>query len=548
MAISKSNRKIMIYSALILVVLFVFALVRDMSEPISLDEAKKLISQKAVTKAILSEESIYLYTKKKRFRVPATLLSSDDLEGVVVDTNAGSAFFNKWFLIFITILAIFAIYYFYFKSEKNLLGASRKSHVNNEEEESGSVVATTSDILFRDVAGIDDVKQELMELIGFLKDPTRYGRFGVRMPRGLLLIGPPGVGKTMIAKAVAGEAGVPFYYQSASSFVQIYVGMGAKRVRELFAEAKRNAPSIIFIDEIDAVGKMRGMSGRNDERDATLNQLLTEMDGFDSSSGVVVIAATNKIDVLDDALLRAGRFDRRVFVELPTLNEREAIIAKYLEKIPNAIDALEVAKMCVGFNGASLATLINEAALKALREDKILVSMDDVQAVKQRVKEGKKPLQMLSSVQKMQQAHYQTARAVIAYLNRVSFEKCTLSSDDIVYEQVSYASMHDLMGELRFYLSGMAFMHLQYQEHFSNVDADLKRAKKLAATMVKRFGMGENIMGDSEDEQRLLDKAFNEVTTLLTKYEPQIKVLAVLLQQREVLGFDEISEAMDDVL
>ena len=352
----------------------------------------------------------------------------------------------------------------------------------------------------------------------------------------------------MIAKAVAGEAGVPFYYQSASSFVQIYVGMGAKRVRELFFEAKRNAPAIIFIDEIDAVGKMRGASGRNDERDATLNQLLTEMDGFDSSSGVVVIAATNKIDVLDDALLRAGRFDRRIFVELPNLAEREAIVAKYLENIPNSIDAKEVAKMCVGFSGASLATLINEAALKALREEKILVSMDDIQAVKQSVKEGKKPIQVLNSTQKMQQAHYQVAKALVAYINHVNFEKCTLAGDDIVYEEASYASMQELMGELRFYLAGMAFMQLQYKEHFSNVEADLKKAKSLAAKMVKRFGMGESIVGGAEDEARLIKKALSEVSTLLSKHESTITQLAVVLQQEELLSFEHIAEAMGEVL
>ena len=198
-------------------------------------------------------------------------------------------------------------------------------------EESGNVEAIHSNITFEDIAGIEEIKEELEEVVDFLNNPKKYQKFDVTLPKGVLLVGPPGVGKTLIAKAVAGEADVPFFYQSGASFVHIYVGMGAKKVRELFNTAKRNAPSIIFIDEIDAVGKQRGL-GSNDEREATLNELLTQMDGFTSSSGVMVIAATNKIEVLDEALLRAGRFDRRVFLNLPNRIDREKILKLYLKK------------------------------------------------------------------------------------------------------------------------------------------------------------------------------------------------------------------------
>ena len=540
MAVSKSNRKIMIYSAILLLLLFIYAIVRDVSQPISLSHATELIDGKQIKKATIVEETIYLYSEKGTYRIPRTLLMVDDIKDLVVDTKGKTTFIYYFLFVFILLLGGGIFVYVYTKSDDPF--AAFRSTSTDEQDESSSVVSMTSDVLFRDVAGIDDVKEELFEVISFLKDPSKFSKFGVRMPRGLLLVGPPGVGKTMIAKAVAGEAGVPFYYQSASSFVQIYVGMGAKRVRELFAEAKKNAPSIVFIDEIDAVGKIRGASGRNDERDATLNQLLTEMDGFDSSSGVVVIAATNKIDVLDDALLRAGRFDRRIFVELPTLNERADIVGKYLEKIPNSIETLEVAKMSIGFNGASLATLINEAALKALREDSILVTMEHVQAVKDKVKDGKKRLQVFDENQKKHQAHYQVAKAFVACSEGIKFEKCTLTGDDISLDQSKQASKHELFAQVKLHLSGMAMMQVMFNEHFSSVEEDLSKAKHICADMIRRFGMGKEIVGDLDDEKKLLVTALNEVKSFLKKHEVMVQELAKKLLIDETLSYSTFVE------
>ena len=231
------------------------------------------------------------------------------------------------------------------------------------------ITPTTANVTFKDVAGISEVKEELQEIVDFLKNPSKYKDFGINLPKGVLLVGPPGVGKTLIAKALAGEAGVPFFYQSGSSFVQMYVGVGAKRVRDLFSKAKASAPSIIFIDEIDAIGKARG-NLRNDEREATLNQLLTEMDGFEGSEGVIVIGATNKVELLDEALLRAGRFDRRIFVELPGLKDREEILKVHLINKPFKGNVENIAKMTVGFSGAALASLVNEASIYALKKGK----------------------------------------------------------------------------------------------------------------------------------------------------------------------------------
>jgi len=263
---------------------------------------------------------------------------------------------------------------------------------------------------------------------------------------------------------------------------------------------------------------------------------------------VIVIAATNKIDVLDDALLRAGRFDRRIFVELPNLKEREQIIAKYLESIPNSIEPKEVAKMTVGFSGASLATLINEAALKALRDEKIMVHMSDVEAVKAKVKEGKKRLKVLQTDEKMQQSNYQAAKVVSALFYGYSFEKISIISDDIFIDRSLQASRNELMQELMFYLSGTAMMQLVFGEHFSSGEKDLSHAKKLASDMVKRFGMGSDILGQSDDEKNILEEAFTTCTQFLQTHQSRIQQLAVDLQQNEVLNFKSVKETFDDIL
>ena len=248
----------------------------------------------------------------------------------------------------------------FFKKDKKQTSAfdseliKSRAKISNDDLNS-NIQAVTSNITFKDVAGIKEIKEELEEVVDFLNNPSKYLQYGIKLPKGVLLVGPPGVGKTLIARAVAGEADVPFFYQSGASFVHIYVGMGAKKVRELFAKAKQSAPAIIFIDEIDAVGKAR--SGKsNDERESTLNELLTQMDGFDGDSGVIVIAATNKIEVLDDALLRAGRFDRRVHVGLPNIEDRKKILELYLNGKNHEINIEKLVNETAGFSSAALAT------------------------------------------------------------------------------------------------------------------------------------------------------------------------------------------------
>ena len=397
----------------------------------------------------------------------------------------------------------------------------------------------SSAVRFKDVAGISEVKEELVEIIDYLKNPKHYQDLGITLPKGVLLVGPPGVGKTMIAKAVAGEAGVPFFYQSGSSFVQIYVGMGAKRVRELFARAKAKAPSIIFIDEIDAVGKARGNT-RSDEREATLNQLLTEMDGFEDSSGVIVIAATNKMEVLDEALLRSGRFDRRIYVELPNLQEREHILGLYLQDKKHELDIEEVARLCVGFSGAALAALVNESALNALRRKSNVIQKEDILATKDKVLIGKKKVLSLSEKEKEILALYQGAKALSAYWLEVDFDKIALVSESFRAVDKEIVSKQELMAQIKVALSGNIAVSYIYQQSFSNAKEDIARAKGIAMQMCEEYGMSERLLSDSSDVAAILESAQSEMREFITNSKTALLAISKALQERERLNKDEI--------
>lgn len=367
-------------------------------------------------------------------------------------------------------------------------------------------------VTFADVAGIDEAKEELKELVDFLRDPDKYTEIGAKIPRGCLLIGAPGTGKTLLAKAIAGEANVPFYFISGSDFVEMFVGVGASRVRDMFNEAKKNAPCLVFIDEIDAVGRHRGVGvgGGNDEREQTLNQLLVEMDGFEGNEGVIVIAATNREDVLDKALLRPGRFDRQITVNLPDVKGREEILKVHAKKVKMApnIDLKSIAKSTPGFSGAELANIINEAGLLAARNNKKVITNDEIEEAKERVVMGVKNQNKIKKEEEMKLIAYHEAGHALVTLNCKNTDpiyKATIISrghaggyvsrlpeNDRNYTNMTKASLTD---DIAIAMGGRAAEKLIFGEDKISAGAlsDIKAATMSAKNMVVSFGMNDKV-------------------------------------------------------
>lgn len=543
---SKFNNIAIYVSAFIIIALILFALLRDTSDAITLRDAEKLLETHNVTKVIATKEYVYLKTDKALYKIASSQVSPKMFVDYEVEIENGQSPLI-YVLLLILVLGVGSYAFRWYQKRGTILHSSGSLNSTAPISSNEPIQAIRPNVSFDDIGGISEVKIELSEIIDFMKNPKRYRNFGARMPRGVLLVGPPGVGKTMIAKAVAKEADVPFFYQSGASFVQIYVGMGAKRVHDLFTAAKRNAPAIIFIDEIDAVGKKRD-GNRNDEREATLNQLLTEMDGFEESSDIIVIAATNKIDVLDSALLRAGRFDRRIFVDLPTKRERASIISKYLANIPNETDIDALANMTVGFNGASLAALVNEAALLSLRQNGSRVTMEHFYQVKDKVIFGKRKLLILNEEQKAHRVCYQAAKAVAATVFNIDFEKLLLSNESMTPPVTTPLLKHEIESRIKMLLAGVAACELKFGEHSSSAKVDLDEAKQSIKEMIDDFGMGEALFASKEQEDALLDKLYHETKETMSSLNSVLEYVEGILFERESITKNEIKRKLDGLL
>jgi cell division protease FtsH len=445
-------------------------------------------------------------------------------------------------------------------------------------------------VTFEDVAGVDEAKQDLQEIVEFLRDPGKYQRLGGRIPRGVLLVGPPGTGKTLIARAVAGEANVPFFTISGSDFVEMFVGVGASRVRDMFEQAKKNAPCIIFIDEIDAVGRHRGagLGGGNDEREQTLNQLLVEMDGFEANEGVILIAATNRPDVLDPALLRPGRFDRQVVVPNPDVVGREQILKVHVRKVPLApdINLKTIARGTPGFSGADLMNLVNEAALTAARRNKRMVTQSEFEEAKDKVMMGaeRKSL-VMTEEEKMLTAYHEGGHAIVG-LNVIATDpihKATIIPRGRALGMVMQLperdklsmSLEQMTSRLAIMMGGRVAEELVFgkEKVTSGASSDIEQATRLARMMVTRWGLSEALgtvsYGENQDEvflgmsvsrtqnaseatvqkidieiRRFVEEGYNEATRILTEKRADLEALAKGLLEFETLSGDEIQDLL----
>ncbi|MBE7557534.1 ATP-dependent metallopeptidase FtsH/Yme1/Tma family protein [bacterium] len=437
---------------------------------------------------------------------------------------------------------------------------------------------------FQDVAGCDEAKEEVKELVDFLKDPQKFQKLGGRIPRGVLLVGPPGTGKTLLAKAIAGEAKVPFFSISGSDFVEMFVGVGASRVRDLFEQGKKSAPCIIFMDEIDAVGRHRftGLGGGHDEREQTLNQILVEMDGFDSNDEVILIAATNRPDVLDPALLRPGRFDRRIAVDMPDCKGREAILRVHAKKVvvDKKVDLAVLARRTPGFSGADLANVINEAALLAARRNKDCVGMIELEEAIDRVMAGpEKRSRVMTDRDRRVIAYHESGHAVLQMLipevhplHKVSILPRGMAlgyTMQLPTEDRYLTTRTELMGEMTVLLGGRVAEEMVFGEGTNGASNDLERVTKVAHLIISRFGMNEKmgpIVYESDEQQvflgrdmtksrgyseetaheidreirKLVDECYSRARDVITEHKHDLDRLATTLLTKEVMNADEV--------
>ena len=547
----KSKNLIVIAIGLVLIILLGSILfTRDNYILITNDELNNILQTKEIEKVSIDDSYLYIITDSNAYKIAKDLVNLLNLNNIAIEVKKPYMFdkvlgsFGIFVVLLLGLCVIFVAISKIFRKPQEIKNEKpRESQINIES--NFNKVSNLKNIKFDDIAGIKEVKDDLLEIIDYIKNPKKYQEMGINLPKGILLVGPPGVGKTMIAKAIANEANVPFFYQSGSSFAQIYVGMGAKRVRELFFAAKANAPSIIFIDEIDAVGKARG-ENRNDERENTLNQLLTEMDGFEDSGGVIVVGATNRIEMLDSALLRAGRFDRRIYIDLPDFSERKKIIELYLKDKEHKVNIDEIAKQSVGFSGAALSSLVNEASLNALRKKSKVIVDDDFYLSHSKIESGIKKQLSFSEKEKQVLSLYQAAKAISAYWCDVDFDKITLFGEGIKKSDKNILSKSDLTNMIKVALSGNVVLEMNMGESYTNSKDDIRIAKQIAFEMSQDYFMMDKIIADSSDIEAELQKIRSELKIFFNSTKGVLKEVQMILLKNEKITKEELKEILKE--
>jgi cell division protease FtsH len=559
--------------------------------PIPYSDFLDEVRSKHIKEATIEDRTIVATTQDgRRIKAAVTFLDRGligDLinNGVKFDVKQPEeqSFLSQVFISWFPMLLLIGVWVFFMRQ---MQGGGKGGAFSFGRSKARMLDEASNTVTFADVAGCDEAKEEVQELVDFLRDPTKFQKLGGRIPRGVLMVGPPGTGKTLLARAIAGEAKVPFFTISGSDFVEMFVGVGASRVRDMFENAKKHSPCIIFIDEIDAVGRHRGagMGGGNDEREQTLNQLLVEMDGFEANSGVIVIAATNRADVLDKALLRPGRFDRQVMVGLPDIRGREQILYVHMRKVPIAPDVKAdiLARGTPGFSGADLSNLVNEAALFAARRNKRLVEMQDFEDAKDKIVMGpERKSAVMREEERRNTAYHESGHAVVAKLlpKADPVHKVTIMPRGYALGLTWQLPEHDrvnmykdkMLEEIAILFGGRIAEEIFMHQMSTGASNDFERATKMARAMVTRYGMSESlgtmVYEDSEQDAyfgRMTAKTVSEATQqkvdaeirsildaqyalsrrLLEENKDKVDVMAKALLEWETLDADQVEDIM----
>ena len=585
-------------AALLVIMWFQTLMTEQQANRVSYSELKQLVKTGKVESVTISPDTVTATLKDAQGpnkSVSAVRVEDPDL---VKDLEAQGIKFSgssdsKWLGVLISWLLPLAIFFFFWSFLMRRMGSGPQGVLSVGKAKVKIYAEKEISVTFDDVAGIDEAKAELEEIVGFLKDPGKFQRLGGKIPKGLLLLGAPGTGKTLLARAVAGEAGVPFFSMSGSEFVEMFVGVGAARVRDLFGQAKDHAPCIIFVDELDALGKARGLNpiGGHDEREQTLNQLLVEMDGFDQRVGVIIMAATNRPEILDQALLRPGRFDRHVAIDKPDIRGREAILRVHAKGVTLGpdVELKTIAAMTPGFVGADLANLINEAALIAARRDREEVTMADFQEAADRIIGGiEKRNRVMNPKEKEIVAYHESGHALVAMVlpNTDPVSKISIIprgiaalgyTQQLPTEDRYLMTRDELLDRLKVLLGGRVSEEIIFGDISTGAQNDLQRATDIARRMIMEYGMSEKLgpvtfvseprsahldlgMGSQgrefsekiaqqidEEIAGIIEETHGNVSKILTHRRDMLEKLAKILLEKESIDGEELTKFMDEV-